>query len=192
MCTHTYIFVYVHIQICVISSKKNDNLSRYLKYVHTHIFLYVYTSKYVSYLPKKTISPLDMCTRINIYVCVYIWDVQTRCRFCQHEKIHLLSRHTSSLDIPQSVIQPIPLGVTFSKAQSSKLERLFCHVSVKKDVRALSFELWNSILKYHPKLEWLYPLVRRCIHRCIFSWCISSIHRHIRSCITKCHKKMYT
>ena len=37
--------------------------------------------------------------------------------------------------------QPIPLGVTFSKAQSSKLERLFCHVSVKRDVRALSFEL---------------------------------------------------
>ena len=38
-------------------------------------------------------------------------------------------------------VQPIPLGVTFSKAQSSKLERLFCHVAVKKDVRALSFEL---------------------------------------------------
>jgi len=51
--------------------------------------------------------------------------------------------------LPQSVrlrlsvlkVQPIPLGVTFSKAQSSKLERLFCHVSVQKDVRALSFEL---------------------------------------------------
>ena len=40
------------------------------------------------------------------------------------------------------VVQPIPLGVTFSKAQSSKLERLFCHVSVKRDIRALSFELW--------------------------------------------------
>ena len=38
-------------------------------------------------------------------------------------------------------VQPIPLGVSFSKAQSSKLERLFCHVSVKRDVLALSFEL---------------------------------------------------
>jgi len=38
-------------------------------------------------------------------------------------------------------VQPISLGVTFSKAQSSKLERLFCNVSVKSDVRALSFEL---------------------------------------------------
>jgi len=39
------------------------------------------------------------------------------------------------------IVQPIPLGVSFSKAQSSKLESLFCHVSVKRDVRALSFEL---------------------------------------------------
>jgi len=41
----------------------------------------------------------------------------------------------------QGELQPIPHGVTFSKAQSSKLELLFCHVSVKRDVRALSFEL---------------------------------------------------
>jgi len=38
------------------------------------------------------------------------------------------------------LVQPIPLGLTFSKVQSSKLERLSCHVSVKRDVRALSFE----------------------------------------------------
>jgi len=38
-------------------------------------------------------------------------------------------------------VQPIPLGVKFSKAQSSKLERLFCHVSVQRDNRAWSFEL---------------------------------------------------
>ena len=46
---------------------------------------------------------------------------------------------------------PIPLGVTFSKAQSSKLEGLFCHVSVKRDVRAMSFELWA--LKQHSKMS---------------------------------------
>ena len=33
----------------------------------------------------------------------------------------------------------------------SQLERLFCHVSVKRDVQALIFELWNSIRKCHPK-----------------------------------------
>jgi len=36
-------------------------------------------------------------------------------------------------------VQPIPLGVTLSKAQSSNLERLFCHVSLKRDFGALSF-----------------------------------------------------
>jgi len=42
-------------------------------------------------------------------------------------------------------VQPIPLGATFMeccfKVQTSKLERLFCHVSVKRDVRALSSKL---------------------------------------------------
>jgi len=42
-------------------------------------------------------------------------------------------------------VQPIPLGVTFSnatsKAQSSKLERLFSLKHGKRDIRAWSFEL---------------------------------------------------
>jgi len=63
-------------------------------------------------------------------------------------------------------IQPIPLGVSFSKAQSSKLERLFFHVSVKRDVRALSFELWNSIRKCHPKWDRLYH---------VFEWLVTHI-----------------
>jgi len=53
-------------------------------------------------------------------------------------------------------VQPIPLGVSFSKAQSSKFEHLFCHVSVRREVRALSFELRNSIRKCHPKWDRLY------------------------------------
>ena len=46
--------------------------------------------------------------------------------------------------------------MSFSKAQSSKLEYLFCHVSVKRKVRPLSFELRNSIRKCHPKWDQLY------------------------------------
>jgi len=53
-------------------------------------------------------------------------------------------------------VQPIPLGVTFSKVQRSRLERLFCHASVRRDVRALSFERWNSIRKCHHKWDWMY------------------------------------
>jgi len=54
------------------------------------------------------------------------------------------------------IVQPIPLEVTFSKAQSSKLERLFYHVSVRRHVRTLSVELWNSFRKCHPKWDRLY------------------------------------
>jgi len=53
-------------------------------------------------------------------------------------------------------VQPIALGVSFSKDQSSKFEHLFCHVSVKREVRALSFELWNNIWKCHPKWDRLH------------------------------------
>jgi len=42
------------------------------------------------------------------------------------------------------------------KAHSSKLERLFCHVPVERDVRALRFELWKSFRKCPPKWGWLY------------------------------------
>jgi len=42
------------------------------------------------------------------------------------------------------------------KAQSSKLKRLFPLNRGKRDVRALSFELGNSIRKCHPKWDWLY------------------------------------
>jgi len=42
------------------------------------------------------------------------------------------------------LIQPIPFKLSFLKVLSTKLEHLFCHVSTKRDVRALSFKLWNS------------------------------------------------
>mmetsp|Transcript_16925 Transcript_16925/g.27177 ORF Transcript_16925/g.27177 Transcript_16925/m.27177 type:complete len:82 (-) Transcript_16925:384-629(-) len=42
------------------------------------------------------------------------------------------------------------------KAQRWKLKRLFCKVSVKKDVRALSFELGMSSRKCHRKCDRLY------------------------------------
>jgi len=68
-----------------------------------------------------------------------------------------LERRASSFELsemsPQvgsAVLQPIPLGVSFSKAQSSKLERLFCHVSVKRDVWALSFELETAFENVTP------------------------------------------
>jgi len=82
----------------------------------------------------------------------------------------LISRYWQNRFRPEfhsnRLLEPIPLEVTFSKPQSSKLERLFCHVSVKRDVWALSFELWNSVWKCHPKWDWLYQwLVTQCDDR---------------------------
>jgi len=45
------------------------------------------------------------------------------------------------LTLSNMIVKPMPLAVTISKPQNSKLERLFCHVLVKRDVQALSFEL---------------------------------------------------
>jgi len=73
----------------------------------------------------------------------------------QKEQTNIWSKKPITLK-NKVTVQPIPLGVSFSKAHSSKLESLFYHVLVKRDVRALSFELWNSIRKCHSKWDWLY------------------------------------
>jgi len=65
-----------------------------------------------------------------------------------------------TIDKVQSIklikVQPIPLGVSFSKVQSTNLEHLF--VPRFSDKRSSSFELWvrNSIRKCQPKWDWLY------------------------------------
>ena len=62
-----------------------------------------------------------------------------------HETQTLQYTVNFTIDKTQSMklikVQSIALGVSFSKAQSSKLEHLFCHVSVRREVRALNFEL---------------------------------------------------
>ena len=47
-------------------------------------------------------------------------------------------------------------GDILESSKLKNLECLFCPVSVKRDVRALSFELWNNIRKCHWKWDWLY------------------------------------
>ena len=56
------------------------------------------------------------------------------------------------------------------KAESSELEHLFCHVSVKTNVRALSFELWKSFRKCHPTWDWLYTCEWGCRHVNEYAW----------------------
>jgi len=108
----------------------------------SHVSIYITT--YFRVAMCTNMCTLNMCTlhmctlHVNMYVATYFATCTNMC-----------------------TLQPIPHGVSFSKAQSSKLERLFCYVSMKRDVRALSFGLWNSFQKCHPKWDWLY--VSTCI-----------------------------
>jgi len=72
--------------------------------------------------------------------------------------------HESASPLTNCTADPI-WGDTFEfnfKAQSSKLECLFCHVSLKRDVRALSFDLWKSFSKMSPKVGLAVPPSTNC------------------------------
>jgi len=69
----------------------------------------------------------------------------------RRERDNKTKHHTHTL------VQPIPLEVTISKAHSSKLEQLFCHVSVKRDFRALSFRALKQHLKMSPQVGLAVP-----------------------------------
>jgi len=97
----------------------------------------IHMTIYTHYYPRIEIACVHPCslihTRVHTYTttCMHAHSLSTCAHACSllHAQVHT---YTTTAN---------PLGVTFSKAQSSKLERLFCHVLVKRDVRALSFEL---------------------------------------------------
>ena len=97
-----------------------------------------------------------MCHTLCVSQCVYVSYItyvlahSTWVTYCMYHNVYMY--HVSqcvyvcTTCITMCIcitlyIQPIPLGVTFSKAPNSKLESLFCHVSVKRNFRALIFEL---------------------------------------------------
>ena len=63
------------------------------------------------------------------------------------------------------------------KARTSLLPRF-----IKRDVRALSFELWNSIRKCHPKWDRLYIVSAQCI---VSQW--HTLCRHNALCHNNIH-----
>ena len=150
MCVWIYVYIYI--------------------YIYIHVYIYVYVETY-TYLSMNIHIYVYMYIHIWIYTYIYMYKYAhnsfvVACLGKQgyflyiYVNVHLPNIHTYIWKYKYiwicTYIQPIPLGVTFSKAQISKLERLFCHVTVKRDVRALSFELWHSIRKCHPKWDRLY------------------------------------
>ena len=87
---------------------------------------------------------------------LYMYYIQTTDSTVFFHVVHTLMKHvlpgrqivqptsaTTSIQTTDSTANPT-WGDIFEcgfKAQSSKLQRLFCHVSVKRNVRTLSFEL---------------------------------------------------
>jgi len=55
-----------------------------------------------------------------------------------------------------------PTWGVISRARGSKLERLFCHVLVKRSVRTLIFGLSSSVQGCHPRWDGLYMYVHIC------------------------------
>ena len=125
----------------------------------SHVHIWISHIAYTSH-----VTHMHESCRTCEWVLSHVWmshvtRVNESCNTCEWVMSHIWRSHTREWIITHTSlwqIQPIPLGVTFSKAQSSELERLFCHVSVKRNVRDLSCELWNSIRKCHPKWDWLY------------------------------------
>ena len=126
-------------------------------YIHTYTHVYVYTYIFIyMYICVHTYTYVHINDGIYLFVSVSLLYNIWCGRHLEKKPIHNLNLMLECLSFSYEVnVQPIPLGVTFSKAQSSKFERLFCHISVKEDVRTWSFELWNSIRTCHPKCDWL-------------------------------------
>ena len=110
-----------------------------LSSIHLHLcarVIYIYTYIYTNISVPSVYN--DLCIHPHPFMAYHLLYVTISI------PIHILTRtHSCVLFFSlypskpmDGLVQPIPLGVTFSKAQSSKLERLFCHISVKKDIGA--------------------------------------------------------
>ena len=75
----------------------------------------------------------------------------------QKEQTNIWSKKSIRLK-NKVTVQPIPLGVSYSKlkAQSSKVSLTTFQWKETFELWTFSFEVWNSIRKCHPKWDWLY------------------------------------
>jgi len=141
------------------------------QHTHTHFFGWVVVRGWSSYMWHYSslyepwhLDYVCVCvTHTHMCVCLSFAHSSQKLtchvdlwRACTHQHIHNTDkRHTRTPHIKWACTAYLSWGDIFEccfKAQSSKLERLFCHVSVKRDVRVLSFELWKSFSKMSPKV----------------------------------------
>ena len=135
----------------------DNNISTTCLYSHSTVSLttflnshgivsYMFYSNLIVLLSEWLLSDSSLLPQIKIQWLLSDSNISTTCLY-SHSTVSLSTFMNS-----HGIAQPIPLGVSFSKAQSSKLERLFCHVLMKRDVRALSFELSKQYSKMLPQV----------------------------------------
>jgi len=115
-CTSLHILMYIRLYLYTYS------YSNLCVIVHVYIFECIYDCTCI-HVYVRMYMRLYMHTYINVYIIVHVY-------ICTYESIFDCTADPTLGDIFECCF----------KTQSSKLERLFCHVSVKRDVRALSFE----------------------------------------------------
>ena len=128
------------------------------------VYMCVYISTYIhTHIPNQDI--------IHTYLIPY-WYIRAFYLY-----LHTYIQISTSIQICMYVqrgmgVQPIPLGVTFSKALS-KLKAQSSNVSFHWKMAKETFEFWAlSFRKCHPKWDWLYLYLDKVcvyvyIHTCI-------------------------
>jgi len=149
--------MYIYMYTCIYIYWSDINVMTLSWLCHDSVMVYMYTM-----IEGEIYTYIDIYIRMyiytlrEIYMCWYIYWSDINVKTLSWYMHTMIEKDTYMYIHVYIYVQPIPPRVTFSKAQRSKLEYLFCHVLVKRDVRAFSFELWNSIRKCHPKWDWLH------------------------------------
>jgi len=135
--THTYVYTYIHTHtLQALPTAWNSTVRTH---THTYINAHINTNH-------RPYQRLEILPRTH-------WQMLAT-MILKFFKVHIVKSHLAT----QCTADPI-WGDIFEysfKAQSSELERLFCHVSVKRDVRAFGFDVWKSFRNCHAKWDWLY------------------------------------
>jgi len=136
-------------------------------YVRVYVWVYASASVCVVYPVKRALKYI--CLYICVWLCV--WSV---CAFVRKEMYFPWVGCLGTAN---------PTWGDIFESSKLKARRVFCHVSVKRDVRALSFDLWNSIRKCHPKWDWLY--MRVCVSS--IPWIVyQGVYIHVCVCVGMC------
>ena len=141
VCTYIHVHMYTHPSMCTNLLQKNDIFSRYLKCVHTHIFLYVYTSRYVYDIFSRYLKCVHTCIFLYVYTSKYVYtyhpkknDNISRYLKCVHTHIFLYmytSRYVSYL--PKKTIIFLDISNMYTRTYFCMCTHPnMCHIFQKK------------------------------------------------------------